>query len=284
MCQGLKKIFRSVIFYNPLRVPPPSKGLLKLNYLRIYMKNESLFHIIKLPETDSTNSFALQQIKREAVKELTVFYTEKQSAGKGQGTKVWHSEPKKNITCSIVLNPHFIKPHNHFFINIAVSLAVTGLLKKALDSIYIKWPNDILYSNKKICGILIENIIQSGTIKHTVVGIGLNVNQKRFPKELPFAVSMKSILKIDFEIKTLLNVLLENIFERYEQLKRGDKNLLIKEYTESLYLLGKWHLFRIKDSDKEARIIGVEPSGELIVELRNNKKVSLKHGEIDYYI
>ena len=134
--------------------------------------------LVFMPECHSTNDEASRLIQNSNVLEGTVVITGNQTAGRGQRGNAWFSEPGKNLTFSILIKPSFLSVKNQFYLNIAFSLGLFDYLKEVLKTeVKIKWPNDILVNGKKICGILIENHLQAQHIQHSIVGIGLNVNQ-----------------------------------------------------------------------------------------------------------
>ena len=159
--------------------------------------------IIKINATNSTNSFLKELAQSSSLDELTVAVTNKQTSGRGQMNNSWVSEPYKNLTFSLFTPLKKIKIEHQAYLNFAVSLAIYDtLLEYDVPKLYIKWPNDIMSDNKKICGILIENTFFDFRIKNTIVGIGLNVNQEKFDESLINASSLKIILKknIDLEL------------------------------------------------------------------------------------
>ena len=113
---------------------------------------------------------------------------------------MWESEDSKNLLCSIYKKDLGIKVEDQFVLSMLVSLSIIRTLEKLnLPKLYIKWPNDIMSDNKKICGILVENMVKQNSIKESVIGIGLNVNQNTF-KNLPNATSIKKIKGVAFNI------------------------------------------------------------------------------------
>src|SRR5690606_28910585 len=107
-----------------------------------------------------------------------------QTQGRGQRDNSWLSEPNSNITFSFVLYPTFLNLQKHFILNMLISLGIVDWLKSLSVKASIKWPNDIMIGDKKVTGILIENSSNSREIKQSVIGIGVNVNQKQFFGEL----------------------------------------------------------------------------------------------------
>src|ERR1043165_9220886 len=137
-----------------------------------------------LPETHSTNSYAIELLKNVNAIEGTVVYTHKQTQGKGQRGNSWIAEPQRNTTLSLILRPVFLNSKNTFYLSKITALALHDLLTEILDvgqfDIKIKWPNDILVNSKKIAGVLIENSILNEHLQWSVIGIGINVNQDNF--------------------------------------------------------------------------------------------------------
>ena len=135
--------------------------------------------IVYLPNCHSTNDSALSILGSNDVFEGTTIITSRQTSGKGQKGNRWQSEPGKNLTFSIILKPGFLDVKQQFKLNFAVSLGIFDFLSSFFKShVKIKWPNDIYYKDSKIAGILIENSIRSMKMQHSIVGVGLNVNQE----------------------------------------------------------------------------------------------------------
>ena len=137
--------------------------------------------IIKLSAIDSTNSFLKEMASGSVVENFTVVVTENQVKGRGQQGSTWESETGKNLIFSVFVAFNSLNISDKKYLNYAVSLAVFEVLQKEnIPRIAIKWPNDILSAKLKICGILIENIVKSNKLQGSVIGFGLNVNQKYF--------------------------------------------------------------------------------------------------------
>lgn len=143
---------------------------------------------IWLNEVDSTNKYAREHISE--LDNLSVIAALRQTAGKGQGDHKWHSESGKNLLATIVLKNPDIPASEQKHISDITAASVVQLLAAHGIKAWIKPPNDIWVDNKKICGILIEHSLIGSRISHTVIGVGLNVNQTDFPDELPNPTSM----------------------------------------------------------------------------------------------
>ncbi len=179
--------------------------------------------------------------------EGTVIMAENQFAGRGQQQNGWHAEPGKNLTFSMLLKPHFLRVTDQFDLTRAISLQgkfLTPLHLLLGDKLKIKWPNDIYYSNYKIGGMLIENIVQGGQIRNSIVGIGINVNQDDFPLTLSNAASIKQILHADYDLKTLLSEICRHIEAWYLNLKAGNILAVRQAYLSRLYWLNESKSFK----------------------------------------
>ena len=119
-----------------------------------------------------------------------VLVADYQTAGRGQGTNSWESERGQNLTCSLGFSPDGVKASRQYILSMAIAVALTETLAGLPHPVSIKWPNDIYVGDKKICGILIENMLKGEHIRHCIIGIGLNINQKRFVSDAPNPTSM----------------------------------------------------------------------------------------------
>ena len=193
--------------------------------------------IIKLDATDSTNSFLKNLLLSAPQENLTVVVTQKQTKGRGQQDSQWVSEPHKNLTFSTLIFLNDVKIEHRRYLNFAIAIAIyTVLFDKKIPKLSIKWPNDILSANKKICGILIENTFFGDQIKSTIVGIGLNVNQEIFSNTLSNVTSLKLATLKETDLDVLLNEILVQIQTQIKLLEAKDFHLLEKQYLDVLYL------------------------------------------------
>lgn len=161
--------------------------------------------IIWHKEIDSTNNEARRQLS--AIDNLSVIAAEFQTAGRGQGDHIWSSMRGENLTFSVVLKFErgFMPARDALLITQVTTLALRRFLaSKGIDS-RIKWPNDIYVADmKKICGILIENVLTFESVTYSIIGIGLDVNQTQFSPDLPNPVSMKMLTGITYDTHALL--------------------------------------------------------------------------------
>ncbi|MDJ1484373.1 biotin--[acetyl-CoA-carboxylase] ligase [Cytophagaceae bacterium YF14B1] len=242
--------------------------------------------LLFLPECHSTNDIAADLINTASTPEGTVVITSQQTRGRGQRGNSWHTEPGKNLTLSITLKPTFLTANQQFLLNIAVSLAIHEFLSKYLpQNLSIKWPNDIYWKSQKMGGILIENTIQGLSLTHSIVGIGLNINQKSFPEQ-PRAISLKLasqpfIKEDEYDLEILLSELLI-VFEKfYLLLRNGKTDSLRAYYLRNLYGYGEKRFFVSDGNRFEGTITGVDSQGRLVLE-KDNKLCYFLFKEIEF--
>ena len=241
-------------------------------------------NLIKLSAVDSTNNYLKSLLsKSEPLPEGTVIMADDQFAGKGQQQNTWHSEPKKNLTFSILLNPKFLPIGKQFLLNMAVSLGINKALSKYLSNdVSIKWPNDIYYQNKKLGGVLIENTIVGSVLKNSVIGIGLNVNQQYFPAELKDkATSIYQILQEDVNLEMILAEICSLIESMYLQLRASNDTLIKDAYVSNLYRINKLASYRQNGEVFEGTIKGVSEGGLLSIDV-DGKLATFNFKEIEF--
>lgn len=238
--------------------------------------------IVSLSTVGSTNSYAARLLREGDVAEGTVVTALFQSEGRGQSKNRWESEYGSNLLFSIVLFPTTIKPEDQFSISIAVSLGIKDSLTRYLDSVKIKWPNDIYAGNDKIAGILIESAISGETIIHSIAGVGLNVNQQKFISDAPNPISMKMITGKEMDTAVVLDDLRESIDRRYKKLLKEGREVMDGDYQRSLWRLGEWHRFRSGTTEFTGMITGTNRSGCLMIRDESGKIREFAFREIEY--
>lgn len=226
-------------------------------------------NIIKLSAISSTNDYLKELLQEGCAENFTVVAAEHQTAGKGQMGARWDAESGKNLTFSVLIKDALPGKEALFNLNVAVSVSIVQALKKfEIPGLYIKWPNDILAGNKKIGGILIENSIKPGGKIHSVIGIGLNVNQKDFeglPKASSMAVAAGQLFDKDAVMLSILEVLSTNM----EAVAYGNIDKLWNTYYSLLFKKGKPAAFEKNGSRFMGIIMGVSPSGYLQIQLED---------------
>ena len=197
--------------------------------------------IIWLESVDSTNEEAKRHISD--IDNLSVLSALEQTAGRGQRGNTWTSTPGENLMFSIVMKDPKISARDQFVLNEIASLSVVDFLFMHGISAEIKWPNDIYVGSKKICGILIENSLQGSAISSSIIGIGLNINQRNFNVNLPNPTSMVLCRAEDgpFDIHRCLEEFMDIFTSWHDRFLTSacDLSPLRQSYLSSLWRSGK---------------------------------------------
>ena len=238
--------------------------------------------IIRLAETESTNNYMHGLLEKEALPEGVVIVADFQSHGKGQVGNSWESEAGKNLMFSVLLHPDFLPANQQFLISQISALAVQQMLETFAKPVFVKWPNDIYWNDKKICGMLIENDIAGTKLMNSIIGIGVNINQKKFYSNAPNPVSLTQITGNEYDLCEMLNIFLSCFFKLYNTLMQGANEVIRNLYFASLYRGKGYHLFNDANNEFEACIQNVEPSGHLTLALRNGEKKRYAFKEVSF--
>ena len=214
-----------------------------------------------------------------------IILAQRQTAGRGQRGHTWESREGENLTFSLLLEPQFLPPSEQFLISECVALGVCDALLHYGIEAQIKWTNDIYIGDRKLAGILIEHKLQGSALARTVAGIGLNVNQKAFPDDLPNPISMAQATGREFDREEVLQTVATSLMARYEQLREGGAKELQADYHQRLYRLGQEHCYALPDGSRFRGIIrGVEPTGALRIENERGELLSFLFKEVEFVI
>lgn len=238
--------------------------------------------LIWLEETDSTNNYMKLLLQKEKLDEGTIVVADYQDRGRGQMGNGWSSEKGMNLLFSLLIYPHGVPANAQFIISRIASLAVKNTLNHFTDDIRVKWPNDIYWREKKICGMLIENDLLGKYIENSVIGIGINVNQERFPPNLPNPVSLKQITGSENDREYILDVFTGEFFTLYKEFQNGEVKAIEDEYTRDLYRVNEYHWYKDKNGHFRAIIQNVLPSGHLVVKTRDGEERMYAFKEIAF--
>jgi BirA family biotin operon repressor/biotin-[acetyl-CoA-carboxylase] ligase len=193
-------------------------------------------HIHHYYKIGSTNSEAMRAAS-EGEPEGSVFVAEEQLAGRGRGAHSWHSARSSGIYCSVILRPA-MPPSDALIFSLAAGLAVRAAVAEIAPQLHadLKWPNDLLLAGKKFCGILAEMNAEATRVRHLVVGIGINVNQVKFPAELrEIATSLRIETGTEWSRVELLSALLKSLDREYRNLVEdaGARASILRRFEES---------------------------------------------------
>ncbi len=238
---------------------------------------------VELVTVDSTNIYAMDHLQANLAAHGSVFFAHSQTAGKGQHGKQWVTEPGANIAMSVILDCSFLSLGQQFALSVMVSLACFDLFSAyAGEETFIKWPNDIYWRDRKAGGILIETQVRGNIWQAAVAGMGINLNQTRFPKTVLNPVSLKQITGKDFNTVTLAHELCQYLQHRYEQLQKGGEAAMLVAYNTHLYKNGEQVKLKKGPVVFSGIVSGVSANGELMV--KGALDESFRFGEIEWVL
>lgn len=198
----------------------------------------------------------------------TVVRALSQTAGRGQRGNSWESEPGANLTFSMILRPQGLEVKDQFRLSMAVALGVCRVVDELLPghSVKVKWPNDVYVEQRKICGILIENSLSGKLITRSIVGVGLNVNQREFRSNAPNPVSISMITGKEYNLEQLQERVAAEILAQTGLITDKEEYVL-----RNMFLSHLWRndggLYRWLDTASlkifEARLTDILPDGAL---------------------
>ena len=208
--------------------PQVQQDLLLPEVIGPLVRNTIFFgHIQHWVQTESTNLLASRAANRaeqqiEPASEGEVFLAEEQTAGRGRGSNKWHSERGIGIYCSVILRPQ-ITPSDTLWLSLISAVAVQDAVREVTGCVTdIRWPNDLLINDKKFCGILTELSTEAASVRHAIVGIGINVNHSTFPEELRgLATSLRIETGCEWPRVDLTAALLKSLDREYRALLRA---------------------------------------------------------------
>ena len=212
---------------------------------------------------DSTNAY-LQRQQSECDIRNWVVSTEEQTAGKGMGSNGWESEVGKNLTFSLAVDMSFLPAERQFLLSEAVPLGIVEVLDTVLpaDKISIKWPNDLVYENRKLAGILINSTIKANMMDVSIIGIGLNVNQMQFQDWPTHPISLKMITGQTYDLQPLMEQIADRILIKVEQLK-SDPAIIEQEYLKRLFRYQTWADYEVDGKVLRLFMTGIDVFGRL---------------------
>ncbi len=232
-------------------------------------------HTLKnLPQTDSTN----EEIRRNlTLPEGTVVVSDFQTHGRGRQGRTWHSEPGSGLYLSTLLKPHLPPESLHFITLMAGVATVSAIQQHGAKQAKLKWPNDILFNGKKLSGILCEHIPG----KAVIVGIGINMNQTQFPKDIQdIATSMKMETGNIINRADLILSLLEYLDYGYEDYLQGNKESLLQKWISNTDMFGKTVTVHQKGASMTGTAIGLDSEGRLILQTSDGETHIISSGEL----
>ena len=238
--------------------------------------------VIRLEETESTNSYAKEHIN--SLEDKTVVHALRQTCGRGRLNRKWVDLGENNLFFSIVLKPS--KTFKPIYANITQYASV--ILCQELENYgvnpKVKWPNDVMIDGKrKICGILSETVIENGSLKGIILGIGVNLNaSEKDVKNIPDRVVTALNLEIgnNVNMDAFLNEFLERFFDKYDDFLLNGFEMIMNDYLNRNCFLEKDLKIQVLNEIKSGYAKGINDKGELILNTEKNKELILNIGDI----
>ena len=251
-------------------------------------------------ETDSTNLRAKEAGEQEKdISKGMLFVADRQTAGTGRRGRTWESPAGDNIYMSLLFKPE-IEPAKAPMLTLVMAVAVAEGIRVACENtvcdnkeescsnisaqtaMQIKWPNDIILNKKKVCGVLTEMALDGAAIKYVVIGVGINVNQKKFSEELEDkATSLAIEFSKEFDRKMIISSVLGEFLKYYDGfLRAGDLSYLQETYNTLLVNRDADVLIHEPGNEYRAHAVGINEQGELEVELLDGTRQNIYAGEV----
>lgn len=239
---------------------------------------------IYIPQTISTNVSLAEICSKGYTENLTSVYSSFQTDGRGQRGNKWESEDGKNLLFSFVIFPNGLPAREHFILLQITALALFDTLSEYTDGISIKWPNDIYWMDRKICGTLIENDLSGMNIERSISGTGVNLNQKIFRSGAPNPVSLSLITGQEYDIETVLHKIMNSASIYHRMFDNGESDIIRKKYFEAIYRKDGFYMYKDDNGTFDAIIEDIEKDGRLVLKDREGKVRKYLFKEVSYII
>ncbi len=227
----------------------------------------------KIVFLDSVDSTSLYAASLRDADEGTVVLADEQKSGRGRLGRSWVSEKGKNLTFSLILKPGSPAEYSGL-ISLLAGLAVAETLETVAGLVpECKWPNDVLLKGKKVCGILTEATITGGRLSRAILGVGLNVNQARFPGAIqPPPTSLLNESGRSFDLTAVLTAVLTTVERRYSDFRDRKYETIIREWKKRSTTIGKTLNVRTGESEIQGFARGIAPDGALLLEVDGSER------------
>jgi BirA family transcriptional regulator, biotin operon repressor / biotin---[acetyl-CoA-carboxylase] ligase len=195
-----------------------------------------------------------------------------QTDGRGQYGRNWYAEPGLHLAMSIILQPKDMNTHDLPLLSMKISLAIVRAIKQIEEPIMpgIKWPNDIYVDDKKLAGILIENSLSSIKVQHSIIGIGMNVNEVYFPEYIPNPVSLHMLSGKNYLLEDIATRIQNEVMNIIDDPQDKWKH----EYDQFIYGIGRQYSFEKNGEVISAKIEGVSNDGKLLLKMEDGERLS----------
>lgn len=259
-----------------------SEDVLNAEEIKSCLHTKWLGQSIYCRETvDSTNTWA-RRLAEEGAVHGTVVFAEEQTSGKGRRGRGWVMPRGSSVAMTCILRPR-VKPRNASMLTLVMGLSTAQACRRLYQlEAMIKWPNDIVISGKKICGILTEMNVRENHIRDLVIGVGINGNLTEFPKELAeTAASLQTELGHAISRAPLAAAVLEQFEKNYEEFcVHEDFSRLKEDYNRILVNRNRKVRVLETGNEWEGTARGIDARGELLVEKDNHTVAAVSAGEV----
>ena len=233
---------------------------------------------IHFTEIDSTNLYLKKHYAE--LDDLDIVDAKHQSAGRGRMARVWEDSSGENLLFSVLIKDKNLFPEFSSLSLLAASSIMNTIKSLGINGVSVKWPNDVMVNDKKICGILLESVSFGSEIEALIIGIGLNVNQNEFD-ELPHATSIYIEAKKGYEIGAFSELVYTNIRNDILMFKMGDRSYL-ENIRNANYLTCQYVDFVYNDENKHGYVKGIDDDNKLIIDVEGTE-LHLSSGEVSFH-
>lgn len=231
--------------------------------------------VIYFQEIDSTNEYAKRIALNE--EEGTIIVADTQNSGYGRNSRSWAS-PKGGLWMSVILKPKTTPEHIVKTVFLGAVAVVETLERFGIDA-RIKWPNDVLVNEKKICGILTEGSFSEKEVYYIILGIGLNVNNP-IPEELVgISTSISKVLGVRIPTEEVFKILVERLEHWYGEFLKGNDEKILQKWREKA-LLGRNVKIIMEDKEIGGKALDIDELGALILELEDGRREKILYGDV----
>lgn len=233
------------------------------------------------PHLASTNQVAMELVSKTRPRPGTVIYTDFQTQGQGQYGRKWHGSPGHNLYMSCIISPG-IPPSQQSVLSTFASLAVRDTISEFIGTnATIKWPNDVYVGNRKVCGLLIQNVMSSTEVHFSVIGVGINVNETEFPADAPNPTSLK-LEGVDTTVQEVRKRLVSHLNEWSERAAALPLGMIHRHFQKHMFRLNERSRFILENGDDIAGTIkGIDDSGRLLLQTETGLK-AFHQGHLRY--
>ncbi len=233
---------------------------------------------LKFDEIDSTNLYLKNNYDK--LPNWTIVQANFQTAGKGRFSRTFEVDKGRGMIESILLKDDFAFD-NHELLSILTGVALCKTLEKYGFDPMIKWPNDVLLNGKKVSGILLESVIRE-KMEALIIGVGVNINQDKFPKELNNAISLKMVSNKEISVEEFSNVFNKTFSVMYEKFMVTNEKSFINYVKNKNYFKGKFTDAYINGVKTRVKVLDILDNGHLLVN-DGNYDVEIESGEITFH-